>query len=75
MKKLKNITLTLFIALGAFFSAYANAASPDPDDVLCDTPSRMFGSSLFVDEYGSVKICKHTFWIAHSCTAYDQGVE
>ena len=54
MKKLKNISLTLLIALGAFLSAYASA-SPDPDDVNCKTPSKMFGSSSCTDEYGSVK--------------------
>ena len=74
MKKLKNISLTLLIALGAFLSAYASA-SPDPDDVNCKTPSKMFGSSSCTDEYGSVKICKHTFWIRHSCAAFNGDEE
>jgi hypothetical protein len=68
MKRLKNISLTILITAGAFLSAFA-VQSPDPDDVQCNTPSQMFGTSSCTDEYGSVKYCKHTFWVTHSCTA------
>lgn len=74
MKKLKNISLTLLIAFGAFLSAYASA-SPDPDDVDCKTESKMFGSTDCFSADGSYKTCKHTFWIRHSCRGYNSGPE
>ena len=30
----------------------------------------MFGSSKCVDADGNTKVCKHTFWVAHSCQNY-----
>lgn len=66
MKKLKTPLLTAFVVISSFLTAFATT----PEEVNCDTPSQMFGSSQCTDADGNIKICKHTFWIAHSCTNY-----
>jgi hypothetical protein len=74
MKKLKSIALTVLIAVGAFMSAYA--FTPELDEVNCETPSSMFGTTECTDPVnGFKKYCQHTFWVRHSCsTGYGDSV-
>lgn len=65
MKRLKSVILTAVVMTSSFLTAYAFTP-----EVNCDTESRMFGESLCIDEYGNYKVCKHTFWVTHTCRSF-----
>jgi hypothetical protein len=69
MKKLRKLTLTILTLVFAIFSAFASEAYLGTG-VDCETPPAMFGSTSCIDQYGALKICKHTFGVEHSCEFY-----
>lgn len=69
MKKIKTPMLTLIVMASSFLTAYALT----PEEVNCSPASQMFGESECTDADGNKRICKHTFWIEHSCRNYYGG--